>query len=105
MNLSDILFDLPAERLRHIVHCRAGTLRTVPRITTKRELAQFLASALSQPESVERAVEDTSMPELQLLSSIIARGGSVSLKQLVALAGEDSKERLHATLEKLESLA
>ena len=42
MSFAKLLYNVPAERLREIVHRRAATMRGVPRITEKRALAAFL---------------------------------------------------------------
>ena len=103
MSFAELLYELPTERLKEIVAKRAATLRAVPRIGDKRELARFLASALSNPRSVAAALEATSLPEVRTLIGMVARGGDVPFDELVAAVGESNRGRLEDVVEALES--
>ncbi len=102
MSYADLLYRLPADRLRQIVRRRAPTLRSVPRISDKRELANFLSSALCHYTSVVRAIEDTTLPELRVLVAVVARGGDVPFSELVKVVGAEKEAALAQTIDGLE---
>src|SRR2546423_14182626 len=83
MNFEQDLTNIPVSRLKQITANRLRSFRGVPRISNKKELVKFLASALSSYESVTRSINNTSLPELQMLSALASRGGSVGLRELL----------------------
>src|SRR5438477_1395098 len=104
MNFEQILFDLPAARLKEIVAARNRTFRGVPRVNDKKELVKFLAGALSSYDSINYALKETSLPELRVLTAIVARGGEVSLEELTAGPNETKAEILNRAIDGLETL-
>src|SRR5437016_4786449 len=90
MSFAQLLYGIPTERLRRILRNRAHTIRGLARAADKRELAASLASALSNQESVERALDDTNLLEARVLVAVVARGGDMPLEELRALAAAQS---------------
>ena len=104
MSLTRILFELPTDRLREIVRVRASTIRGLPRINNKHDLARALASALTNYDSVQRALRGTSLPQFRVLTSVIVRGGTASFADLAQDIDERDLERLEQAVNSLENL-
>ena len=104
MSLTQILYSMPATRLREIVRARASTLHGLPRVNDKRELARALASALSHYHSVQRVLKETSLPQFFVLRSLVVRGGEVHFSTLAAEVDAADVPRLEQAVSELETL-
>ena len=90
-SLARILFELPTERLRSITRSRAATIRGVPRIEDKLDLARFLASALSNFDSVRSAIKETTLSEYRTLAFLSSREREVPFDELLQVAGSERR--------------
>ncbi len=104
MFLTRILFELPTARLREIVRARASTIRGLPRIGAKYELARALEAALTSYDSVQRALRSTSLPQYRVLTAVVVRGGEAAFSELALEVVEDEIEKLTRTIDDLETL-
>ena len=104
MTLTQILYAMPAERLRAIIRARANTILGIPRVRSKVELARALASALTNNYSVERAIRETTVPQFSALAAIVSRDGQVPFAFLSSQVPEDDLPRLERVLNELEEL-
>src|SRR5687768_7065184 len=104
MSLTRILFQLPTTRLRDIVRARASTIRGLPRIGDKLELARALASALTNYDSVQRALRGTSLPQYRVLAAAVVHGGEAAFSKLAETVGREEIGRLEQVIDDLERL-
>jgi len=104
MSFARLLYQLPTDRLQEIIRRRAATLKGIPRISTKRELATFLADALSHPHSISEALAETDLLQLRVLTLAIVRGGQLGFDKLIAAdATPDVQQRIMLAATELES--
>lgn len=106
-SFAEILYGLPAERLRQMAHLRQVDPRKLRRVSGKQQLAQVFAQELSRSESVAAAVTRCNVREVRLLQRIVAcaRGDRVEWPHLLAaVGGADLKPVLQPLVDRLETL-
>lgn len=107
-SFAEALYNLPTDRLRHLVLTRRMDAKKLALIPNKKQLAQFLSTELSKPASTTEAIMQCSARELRLLQLLLGVEGEqvMAWDALLRMAGggPELSAALNALMTRLEDL-